>query len=132
MYSIPIVFYTPGGSLKRMSSEIAQQTDIMPSVISWLGIKTPYVAFGNSLFGQSATRFAINYLGNAYCLFFADHGLIFENDAATALYDYKNDPLLKTNLLPGNPGIRRPMEALLKAYVQQYNNRIINNNLIPK
>jgi phosphoglycerol transferase MdoB-like AlkP superfamily enzyme len=132
MYSIPIVFFEPGGNLKGISHEIVQQTDIMPSVISWLGITTPYVAFGNNVFDKITTRFAINYLGNAYCLYYRDHGLIFENGQSTALYRYIEDPLLKINLLKRTPQLQDTMEALLKAYVQQYNFSLINNKLIAR
>jgi hypothetical protein len=46
----------------------------------------------------------------------------------TAIYAYKTDRLLKQNLV-GKLAEQSIMENKLKAFIQQYNNRMIHNQL---
>ena len=46
----PIIFFDPSGDMKPgMRDAIAQQIDIMPTVLSYLGYDRPYIAFGCDL-----------------------------------------------------------------------------------
>jgi hypothetical protein len=47
-----------------------------------------------------------------------------------ALYNYKNDRFLENNLLDSNKELARCMEEKLKAIIQSYNERLIDNNMI--
>jgi hypothetical protein len=49
-----------------------------------------------------------------------------------ALYNYKQDPLLEKQIPPDHQGSTLIMERLLKAIIQQYNNRMIDNRLTAK
>ena len=69
LYSIPIVFFRGDNSLRGMSDKIAQQIDIMPTVLSYLHFDEPYLAFGRSLLDPSVESFAFNYKDNVYQLF---------------------------------------------------------------
>ncbi len=129
MYRIPIIFYIPGANLRRISSETAAQVDIMPSVLSYLNFDRDFIAFGQNLFDTTKRHFAVNYLNNIYQLIDKNFLLEFDGEKSIALYDYKNDILLKNNLLANKPVISEEMENLLKAYIQQYNNRLIENQL---
>ena len=55
--------------------------------------------------------------------------MAFDGKKALALYNFKNDELLKTNLLKQNTVLAKKMERFIKAYVQSFNERIINNQL---
>ena len=53
----PIIFFDPSGDMKPgMRDAIAQQIDIMPTVLSYLGYDRPYVAFGCDLLTRSEER----------------------------------------------------------------------------
>jgi phosphoglycerol transferase MdoB-like AlkP superfamily enzyme len=129
-YAIPIIFFKPDNSLAAMESDIAQQTDIMPSVLGYLHYNKPYVGFGRDLFREGQhTPVAFNYKDNNYQLFKDDFALIFDGTRSIGLYNYKTDPLMEYNLIEKSPEIAGPMEKTIKAVIQQYNNRMVEDRL---
>ena len=71
-YCVPIIFYKPGSDLKGFKHRIAQQIDIMPTVLSYLNFDEEYIAFGNNLLDDSYESFAFNTNGNTYNLYMKD------------------------------------------------------------
>lgn len=133
MYRIPLVFYHPGmKELKGSSKRVAQQTDIFPSILDYLGIDQPFTAFGTSVFDPGARGFAANYLSGIYQYFQDDYLLSFDGEKSIALYNIFTDPLLKENLLPNNGTVSPDMERHLKAVIQQYYTRMNHNMLTNK
>jgi phosphoglycerol transferase MdoB-like AlkP superfamily enzyme len=131
IFRIPIIYYHPGDTLLRgRSKRVTQQTDIMPSVLDYVGIKTPFVAFGTSVFSDTSNNFATNYLGGIYQYFKGDYMLMFDGYKSTAMYNYNKDRLLKSNLLKLSPDMGATMELHFKAIIQQYNSRLLNNTMI--
>ena len=55
--------------------------------------------------------------------------LEFDGRKSIALYRYPTDELLENNLIDRQPEKVAGLERLLKAYIQQYNNRMIENRL---
>lgn len=129
VYSIPIVFFRPDNSLAQMDRQVAQQTDIMPSVLGYLGYTKPFVAFGRNLFRQTARPIAFNYKDNTYQIFREEYLLIFDGTRAVALYNYQQDPLMRENLIDQRVDLVQVMEREIKGVVQQYNNRMIEDRL---
>ncbi len=129
-FSVPIIFFKPGNKLSGIDSITnAQQIDIMPSVLSYLGYKKDYIAFGKNLFGKTGNNFAFNYLNETYRLFLDDYLLIFDGSKTRALYKLKNYRQLSENILQNNQVRRDSMERFVKAFIQQYVNRMIDNRL---
>jgi phosphoglycerol transferase MdoB-like AlkP superfamily enzyme len=128
-YSIPIIFFKPDNSLKSFEDQILQQTDIMPSVLGYLHYPKPYVAFGRDYFREGTTPVAFNYKDNTYQLFEDQYVLIFDGTRSIGLYDYQKDKLMEENLLDGNAAVVETMERKVKAVIQQYNNRMIEDRL---
>lgn len=128
-FSIPVFFFKPGSDLKAMNPGIIQQIDIMPTVLGYLHYDKPYVAFGRNILDQQTTPFAFNYLDNTYQAFMGDYLLQFDGNKAVALYNFKTDKLLKQSLLAQMPEVAARMEIKLKAFIQQYNNRMVDDNL---
>lgn len=129
-YSIPIIFYKPGSDLKGMKSRIAQQIDIMPTVLSYLNYDEDYFAFGNNLLDDSYESFAFNTSGSTYHLYMKDHILEMIENKPIGLFDYKTDIFLEKNLLDKEPELLVQMEEKLKAIIQTYNERLIDNNMV--
>jgi phosphoglycerol transferase MdoB-like AlkP superfamily enzyme len=127
-FAIPLIFYTPDGSLKGIDNRLAQQIDIMPSVLSYLGYKKPFITFGTNLFSNSDKPFVINYIGDAYQFMMDDTVIYFDGKKITQVFDFAKDPMLKNNLL-GKADISA-YEKKMKAVLQQYNNRMIENRLV--
>ena len=135
LYSIPIIFYTPDGTLAPMRDEvsIAQQTDIVPTMLHLLGYEKPYLAFGNDLLSHNADEdptWAFSYNAGIYQLVKGDLMLQFDGNKTTAVYRFKTDKLLKDNLVGKLPE-QQPMEQFLKALIQQYMSRMNENRLLP-
>jgi phosphoglycerol transferase MdoB-like AlkP superfamily enzyme len=134
LYSIPIIFFTPDGSIKpQMRSDvIAQQIDIMPTLMHMLGYNKPYVAFGSDLLSTPpAKTWAVNYNNGVYQYLKGDYMIQFDGTKTIAVYDFKHDTLLHHNLL-GKVPQQKSMELELKAIIQQYMSRMNENRLVLK
>ena len=128
-FSVPIAFYVPSDSIMktRSSKSPVQQIDIYPSVLQYLGIEDTIICFGNSVFQDEEHAFAINHYNHQIQILDSVYLLQIHNDQVKYLYNYQEDSLLKHNLIGDYD-----MEALLnleKAFIQQYNNRMITNEL---
>lgn len=128
-YSVPLLLFKPDNSLAGERKEIAQQIDIMPSVLGYLRFDEPYVAFGRNFFGDREAPFALNYKDNVYQYLEGDYLLQFDGLHTVGLYDIQKDKLMTTNVLTKFPEVARSMEKKIKALIQQYNNRMIADQL---
>lgn len=134
LYSIPIIFYTPDGSLETGMKRgvIAQQIDVLPTLMGMLGYDKPYIAFGcDVLRTPAAQTWAFNYNNGVYQYFKGDFLLQFDGQKTKALYRFKTDPLLKQNLADKLPN-QSQLENELKSLIQQYMHRMTTNTLIMK
>jgi phosphoglycerol transferase MdoB-like AlkP superfamily enzyme len=128
-YKIPIIFFTPNGTLRGKIDKTAQQIDIMPTVLGFLNYDKTFVAFGKNLL--DTTKFhndAIMY-NNPLFQYINDNYLYqFDGQNILAIYDIANDVFLKNNLV-GKIEVKIEVENRLKAYIQQYTTRMIDNQL---
>lgn len=129
VYSVPVLFFAPDGSLAGHEVSIVQQIDIMPSVLGYLGYEKPYVAFGRNVFDEASTPFAFNYKDNAYQLFEGDYLLQFDGTRTVGFFNFRTDKLLTNNMTGTQPEVQGRMERKIKAIIQQYNNRMIADKL---
>jgi len=130
LYSVPVILYKPGSDLKGIKNRIAQQIDIMPTVLHYLNYDEDFIAFGNDLFDGSYEPFAFNTNGSTYHLYMRDHILIMIDYKPVGLYNYKTDKFLETDLKEKEPDLLLLMENKLKAIIQSYNSRLIDNDMI--
>lgn len=129
-FSVPLIFHQPGSDLIGIDSTIvAQQIDIMPTILNYIGYDKDYVAFGDDLFNADSSKFAINHLNGTYRLFQGDYFLQFDGGKTIHMYNVKKDPLLQSDIVGQFPFIQSKMEHTVKAFIQQYKNRMIDNNL---
>lgn len=127
-----IIFYSPGDSLLiGHSNKIAQQIDVMPTILSYLGYQKPYISFGCDLLTTPEDQtFAVSYNNGIYQYVKNGYLLQFNGEKTTAVYKL-DDIMLKNNLL-GQVSEQNAMEKEIKAIVQQYMQRMNENNLIAK
>jgi len=129
-YSIPILFYQPEGGPSGHQGVVAQQTDIMPTLLDMLHYPKSFVAFGGSLLRNNESRFSLSYLNGNYQLIRNGYAWQTDYNISNSLYHFENDSLLTKNLYPDQSSIATESDKLLKAVIQQYNNRIIENKLL--
>lgn len=127
-YSVPVFFFKPDNSLAGYSNEIAAQVDIMPSVLGYLHYDRPYVAFGRDVFREDTEPVAFNY-NDAFNLYLGEYLLTFNGKETVALYNFVQDKMLTHDLKNEAPEVLQRMEPKMKAIIQQYNNRLIENRL---
>jgi phosphoglycerol transferase MdoB-like AlkP superfamily enzyme len=128
----PIIIYEPGNQARipEVQDKIAQQIDILPTVMGMLHYPKPYFAFGVDLFNTKAEdTWAVNYLNGVYQFVKKEHVLQFDGEKTVGVYAL-NDSLMRNNLngrLPYQPW----MEQELKAIIQQYMSRMTEDRLLP-
>jgi phosphoglycerol transferase MdoB-like AlkP superfamily enzyme len=129
-FSIPIFFFQPGDrDLVTVDSSLIQQVDIMPSVLGYLGYDEPYFGFGNNVFDPSEEHFVVNFRDGVYQYFEGDYLVQYDGDAIVAVYLYKTDLLLLDNLIGQYEDVEVKATKQIQAFIQQYNNRMIDNRL---
>ena len=128
----PIIFFDPSGEFKPgMRDAIAQQIDIMPTVLSYLGYDRKYVGFGIDLLTTPAKdTWAVNYLNGIYQYVKGDYLLQWDGQKTKALYRFRTDLLLKQNVADKEPKVREAMEREVKAVIQSYMERMTRNELV--
>lgn len=131
LFSIPVIFFRPDNSLKGLDTSIVQQADIMPSVLGYLGYRKDYLAFGRDVFRGQQTPCAWNYKDDVFQFYRGDYLLQFDGTRSVALYNFKTDTSLSNNLIKNKELTeeKQSMEQHIKAVIQQYNNRVVENDL---
>jgi phosphoglycerol transferase MdoB-like AlkP superfamily enzyme len=129
-FAIPIIFYSPGDRLKKIYTPVTQQTDIMPSILDYLHFDQPFIAFGNSIFDESAQPFALNYLNELYQIIDENNRLIlFDGKTIRGIFDVSKTWTLGDNTAVRDPAVMKSSLLLSQAIIQQYNQRILHNHL---
>lgn len=114
---------------------IAQQIDIMPTILSLVGYSRPYIAFGQDLTKTNAEdSWAVNYNNGIYQFIKGDFFLQSDGKSITGLYDYKRDPMLRNDLKDlDDQATKRQSDQMLrtlKAIIKDYMRRMEKNELI--
>ncbi|MDE5797236.1 MAG: sulfatase-like hydrolase/transferase, partial [Muribaculaceae bacterium] len=130
----PVIIYDPSGEIEAGEREgIAQQTDIMPTMLRHVGYKDSYVAFGIDLLNTPAEEtWAVSYINDIYQ--YVRYGLVVQWDGEKIRGVYHlGDHLMADNIMnqlnsEQTDTVNR-METELKAIVQQYMDRMLDDRL---
>lgn len=121
--------YTPDGSLRGDDPHVAQQIDLMPTLLGLTGYDKPFFAYGQDIFEVRADTahaarkgFAINYVNEAFQWITDSTAMFFDEQEVTHLFDLRRDPLEQHNLIgegvrPDSAQVER-MKALLQTYYE--------------
>ena len=129
-FEIPLVFYQKNTNWTGVDSTVTQQIDIMPTILSLINYPDPYFAFGRDLTDGSQSHFAINHFGHEKNYQLVKDGYIYMLNFETGfdrLYNVQKDRMLKRNLIEIEKDRAQEMNQFLKAAVQQYNIRLLDN-----
>ena len=133
LYEVPIAFYHSNSPyLHGVREEVVSQTDIMPSVLMYVDYDEPFVAFGeDALTTIKDHSYAVCYNAPLFQIFSDSLLVQFDGEQVVAVYDYREDPCLHTNIVHTiGPERIAPMVDYLKAYIQQYIHRIVKDELV--
>jgi phosphoglycerol transferase MdoB-like AlkP superfamily enzyme len=129
VYSVPVLFYHPGSGLKGLDTIPVQQIDILPSILGYLNYDESYFAFGQDVFNvDRKDKFVVNYNNRLYQFMQGDYFLQFDGDETKTVFRYKPDTFLRNNLA-GTVPEQHEMETKLKAVIQQYVSRMMEDRL---
>ena len=134
IFKIPLLFFAPGNpSLVGHDYRVAQQLDILPTLMGYLKIDDPFVAFGSDLFQPGGDdTFALNHIDHGFQLVMGEHLLRHSGERVLGFFNYREDPLLKTNLADASnieQHKKLTMTNRLKAMIQAYTERMRENRL---
>lgn len=121
--------YTPDGSLRGDDPHVAQQIDLMPTLLGLTGYDKPFFAYGQDIFevredsAKAAEKgFAINYVNESFQWITDSTAMFFDEREVTHLFDLLNDPLEQHNLIEQgvrpDPAQMERMKALLQTYYE--------------
>ncbi len=133
----PIIVYEPGREAEVLD-KIAQQIDILPTVMGMLHYQKNYFGFGIDLLNTPAEdTWAVNYMGGIYQYVKHGHVLQFDGQNTRSIYAL-SDSLMQHNLMEDGrwktedgKTILPQMERELKAIIQQYMERMTQDRLQP-
>lgn len=123
-YAIPLIFYTPDGSLKGKIDKPVSHVDILPTVLDYLHFNKPFFTFGKSAFRNTSKPGAIHYEGGIYQYIKDSTVLHFDGSSSIALYNYHKDSFLRENIITQHPVLIAEQEKEIKALLQQFFTRI--------
>lgn len=135
LYSVTLFIFDPSGDIKPQKRHcIAQQIDIMPTVLSYLGYNKDYIAFGNDLLTTPDDQtWAVSYNEGLFQFVKGDYMIQLTQDGdLKSIYRFKDDPLLKENLAGQHIPEVDAMQITLKAIIQSYMQRMISDDLVVK
>ncbi len=135
----PIIIYDPSVEGGEIQDKIAQQIDILPTVLGKLGYSKPYFGFGIDVLNTpKENTWAVNYLNGIYQYVKKGYVLQFDGTKSKGLYSLQ-DSLMQHNLLvealvEENSSLftlHSSLETELKAIIQQYMERMTQDRLKP-
>ena len=130
-FRIPIIFYDPSGDIAGHRDAIAQQSDILPTIMGYLGYDKPFISFGQNLFATpDEDTWAANYQNGMYMYYKGDWMIKFDGEQQTGLYAFRKDAALKENLKGTRPDVEEEMIKELKALIQQYLEHMTTKELV--
>lgn len=129
LYRVPVIFFDPSGEVfpAEQRNAIAQQTDILPTLLSAIGYNKPYVAWGADMMSTpDSLTWAVNYNNGIYQ--YVQDSLFLQSDGncIKAVYNYMTDPLLQqdvTNCIPKEKlqTTHRRLQAIIQSYMIRMN-----------
>jgi len=126
----PIIIYDPSHPEGKTLDKIAQQIDILPTILGMLNYPKPYFGFGIDVLNTpEEDTWAVNYLNGYYQYVRYGYVIQFDGTFTTAIYSL-DDKLMKNNI-KGKVEVQQQMERELKAIIQQYMERMKQDCLHP-
>ncbi len=129
LYKIPIIIYSPMLKHGVMTNQTMQQIDILPTLADMLHTEQTIFGFGRSVF-STEPHYYIYYSNGEYILMIGDYVSKYREGYATELFNTKIDIDLRNNIADKDVTRVQMHERLTRAIIQQYNNRLINNQTI--
>jgi phosphoglycerol transferase MdoB-like AlkP superfamily enzyme len=126
---LPLIFFTPGGQIPPGENRsISSQTDLLPTILDYLGLNPVHGSAGQSLFSRDpGSGFAMHYNGSFILWFQDDLVSRYTNMVPDSRYDLNTDWKNRKNLIDKQP--RPDIDTAFLAYMQTIQNGILKNRI---
>ena len=126
---LPLIFFTPGGQIPPgENNSISSQTDLLPTVLDYLGLNPVHGSAGLSLLSRDPNSgFAMHYNGSFILWFQDDLVSRYTNMVADSRYNLTTDWKNQKNLIDKHP--RPDIDTAFLAYMQTIQNGILKNRI---
>ena len=128
-FATPVMFYAPNKSWNEDRLDLAQHMDIMPTVAHLMGYEKPIRSWGRSLVGNEDSSLVVNYFGAGTYFFMNEEYICIYNGSDAIGFYSKEDYGLQNNLIESRTNVMNALEEKGKAFLQDYNNRIVKGAL---
>ena len=136
IYAIPLIIFSSQNTEKQIKNTITQQIDILPTTLFTVKYPYSFYSMGNNILEDNTDGFSVSFLGGIYQIITEKCILQYDGQQTIAIYDFQKDSLLKNNLKLDSDlkthYLKKDIEFAekkLKAIIQEYNLRMINNTL---
>lgn len=120
-YWVPLLYFMPSGIQPRPVDRVTQHIDIVPTVLDLMGHSKPFFSFGCTALRDERLPLMVTRTTGSY---------LAVDGEGVLRFDGKHTAPPPTNMTMV-PDIRQK-EAALKAAIQQFNNRLLHNELVVK
>ncbi len=128
--AIVMFLYAPDGGHVAFDDRVAQQTDLMPTILGMLNYEKPYFAFGRDAIREpQRIPVAVSYQGGVFeCL---TDSLAFSFNGDRRLGVYGRSDVFQTHDInrPDDP-VQDSAETLLKAMIEQYYRHVVDKSYV--
>lgn len=123
-YKIPILMIDPSQpEIHQKSTKLIEQIDILPETLNYLNYSGRIFSYGNPP-SKTEGRIVANYNQGLYHFIIDNYYVCFDGKSIIKVNDIEKDKTLENDL---DYYPKEEFESKIKAYIQQYNNRIIKN-----
>jgi phosphoglycerol transferase MdoB-like AlkP superfamily enzyme len=126
-FKVPLMIYAPKYFNSRIDHKPVQHIDIYPTVAELAGYSDTLFSFGTSLL-DSTNSTLIHYEGNVYSIIDTTYNLETIGFKKFSMYNLHADSNNEFEMSDSLPEKKEILEHNLKSSLQDFNERIINNN----
>lgn len=141
LFRVPIILYKPGGVhvegelIQGEQNTVVHHADIMPTVLSMVGVDTTLITFGQDIF-NTPEKEKIAYSFNSGLYQYYTDSLMLQTDGenAVGLYRYRTDSILGNNIidLEQYSETVSTLSLSMQSILQQYLERMKGDSLVIK
>ncbi|MBP6428896.1 MAG: sulfatase-like hydrolase/transferase [Bacteroidales bacterium] len=130
-FKVPIIFYHPNLKQGLNTNINMQQADILPTAMSMIGYRKPFIAFGKDALSKGDKPYVL-YVNGEYMLREGDYLCKYNEGLESKLYFLPSDANAKKDISRENKELLKKMTLTIQAIIQEYNTRLIENSLVIK
>jgi len=114
---VPLIIKIPNSPGYKKSGMV-ESIDILPTILSLVGIPHPYYSQGENILNDTARDVIFAEFSNKYLIRSNEYSLLVDDNGTTELYDLLNDPKQKINVAKDNPSIVKSLMTRLNTTLQ--------------